>query len=158
MALWLLTKRPLRFVGPLQQAGTKTNKYEVKVGMRLAHHISRSREIDGHERSDVPNLPLMKPLTRGGCPNGAPPARSRVLPRAPEFKRAFGDFSRASEKLLARRGEHPAPALNLLAEQKNSMSRKRQEVLITHLRNPQIPLHRQPQNSQQLIAPRRRHQ
>ena len=35
-------------------------------------HISRSREMHGHERSEVPSLPLMKTLTRGGCPNGEP--------------------------------------------------------------------------------------
>ena len=44
---------PLRFAGPLQHAGTKTNKYKVKVGTLLAHRISRSREIQ-HERSKVP--------------------------------------------------------------------------------------------------------
>ncbi|QIL71195.1 hypothetical protein G7048_12980 [Diaphorobacter sp. HDW4B] len=53
----------------------------------------------------------MKTLTRGGCPSGARSAK-RVLPRAPEFKRAFGDFSRASEKLLARRGETRHPPSN----------------------------------------------
>ena len=70
-----------------------------------------------HEQREVPNHTSSQ-LTSGGCPSGAPTARSRVLPDAPEFKRAFGDFSRASEKLLARRGEHPAPAINALTEAK----------------------------------------
>ena len=147
--------------GSASIATGKGPTFEHESSIRREACASASREVARCSTSNAKcrNTPLMKPLTRGGCPSGAPTARSRVLPRAPEFKRAFGDFSRASDKLLARRGEHPAPALNALAEkQKNSMRRKRQEVFITNLRNPQIPLHRQPQNSQQLIAPHRRHQ
>ena len=49
-------------------------------------HISRSREMHGHERSEVPSLPLMKTLTRGGCPNGEPyglAVSSAACPRIP---------------------------------------------------------------------------
>ena len=62
---------------------------------KLAHHISRSREINRHEQREVPNLPLMKPLTRGGCPNGEPSgARSEFCRVTPNSKRFLVTFWR----------------------------------------------------------------
>ena len=81
--------------------------------------ISRSREIDGHERSDVPNLPLMKPLTRGGCPNGEPSgARSEFCRVTPHSKRFLVTFWR-KQKVTAPPGAVPAPVRKPLTGAKN---------------------------------------
>ncbi|MBF5006221.1 hypothetical protein [Diaphorobacter caeni] len=46
-------------------------------------------EAHRHERSDVPQTPLMKHLTRGGCPNEATQSRSEFCRVTPNSKARF---------------------------------------------------------------------
>ena len=82
-----------------------------------------SREVarcPGTSNAKCRNTPLMKTLTRGGCPNGEPfGARSEFCRVTPNSKRFLVTFWR-KQKVTRPPGRDPAPALNQREKDKSA--------------------------------------